>query len=447
MHKQLCTEFTHWRDRMLPVIETNAGAVQGKETEKAYVFKAVPYAMPPVGDFRFKPPQPTEHWEGVRVCDHFPPMAVQRREEPDSFYGKEFFSYPEFDVGMSEDCLYLNLWTPKNAENCPVAIWYHGGGFQNGNGAEPEFDGEAFSRRGVIFVTVNYRLGFLGWFCHPELRFDGVSGNWGLRDQIAALDWVRENIASFGGNPENITIFGQSAGGMAVRDLVCSPYVKGKISHAIIQSCNGHKGALKVDFTMEKMERISEKFLKRRRMTVADLEKMPAEAFPKLQWDYNLFAGFRTRTGLSLTPVIDGRYIPMSPDKAVEIGETARISYMTGSTRNDMAVSKSGAANVRRSKLQMSLMRWSGYHTRQGLPSYSYRFERQLPGDNAGAFHSSELWYVFGSLGRSWRPMGREDYALSEQMTDAWADFMKTGSPGWEPCDGEAGYYKIFDVQ
>ncbi len=431
---------------MQPVIKTKDGMLQGTETENGYVFKAVPYAMPPIGEFRFEPPQPMEPWEGIRVCDHFPPMAIQKREDSDSFYGKEFFSYPEYDVDMSEDCLYLNIWTPKNAEDCSVGLWYHGGGFQNGNGAEPEFDGEAFNRRGVIIVTANYRLGFLGWFCHPELRTDGISGNWGLQDQIAALDWVRENIASFGGNPENITIFGQSAGGMAVRDLVCSPHVKGKISHAIIQSCNGHKGPLRVDFTMEKIERISEKFLKRKRLTIDDLKKMPADDLPRLQWDYNLFAGFWTRTGLSLTPVIDGKYLPMSPDQAMEIGETARVSYMTGSTKNDLTVSKRGAADVRKSKIQMSLMRWSGYHTRQGLPSYSYRFERQLPGDNAGAFHSSELWYVFGSLGRSWRPMEKADFALSEQMTDVWARFMKTGNPGWESCDGENGYYKIFDV-
>lgn len=429
---------------MPPIIRTAAGMVQGEETEYANLFKAIPYAAPPVGRLRFRPPQPVEPWAGLRVCDRFPPMAIQKREEPGSFYGKEFFSDPAFDVGMSEDCLYLNLWAPKNAQNCPVAVWYHGGGFQNGNGAEPEFDGEAFSRRGILLVTVNYRLGFLGWFCHPALRTDGVSGNWGLLDQIAALDWVRENIAFFGGDPQNITIFGQSAGGMAVRDLVCSPYVQGKISHAILQSCNGHKGTIKADFTMEKMERISEKFLKRKRLTIDALREMPAERFPGLQWEYNLLAGFWTRTGLSLMPVIDGKYIPLSPDRAVERGETARISYMTGSTKNDMGVLGHGAADARKSRIQMSLMRWAGHHTRQGLPSYSYRFERKLPGDDAGAFHSSELWYVFGSLKRSWRPMEQADFALSERMTDAWARFMKTGSPGWTPCDGEAGYFEVF---
>ena len=430
---------------MTPVIETVKGKLQGLETEAGFVYKGVPYAAAPVGELRFCPPQPAEEWEGVKRCDRFPPMAMQKREEPNSFYGKEFFSYPAFDLPMSEDCLYLNVWTPKDAKNCPVAIWYHGGGFQNGNGAEPEFDGEALNRRGVILVTVNYRLGILGYLCHPDLRVNGVSGNWGFLDQIAALDWVRENIAAFGGDPENITIFGQSAGGMAVRDLVCSPYVKGKIKQAIIQSCNGYKGLLKIDFSMEKMERISVRFLRRKKLTLDALRWMPAEELVKLQWDYNFFAGIWTRAGLSLTPVIDGKYLPMSPDKAVETGETARISYMTGSTKNDMTVSKAGTVDAHKSKIQMSLMRWSGLHTAQGLPSWSYRFERQLPGDKAGAFHSSELWYVFGTLGRSWRPMEAHDFELSEQMTDAWAAFMKTGNPGWEPCSGENGFYFEFE--
>lgn len=429
---------------MTAQIQTKYGTVRGVETEIGTVFRGVPYAQPPIGDLRFRPPQPVEPWEGVRDCESFPPMSVQKREEPGSFYGKEFFSYPEFDLPMSEDCLYLNVWTPKDAENCPVAIWYHGGGFQNGNGAEPEFDGVALNRRGMILVTVNYRLGLLGYFCHRELREDGVSGNWGFRDQIAALDWVRENIEAFGGDAENITIFGQSAGGMAVRELVCSPLVKGKISRAIIQSCNGHKGLLKIDFSMEKMERISERFLKRKKLTLEKLRALPAEEMVKLQWDYNFFAGFWTRAGLSLTPVIDGKVIPMSPDEACERGETARINYMTGSTRNDMTVSKAGVADGRKSKLHLSLLRWAGYHTAQGLKSYSYRFEHPLPGDDAGAFHSSELWYVFGTLGRSWRPMTQADCDLSERMTDAWAAFMKTGDPGWQPCTGEDGFYYIF---
>lgn len=430
---------------MRPVIQTVGGTLRGVETEDAYVYKGVPYAAPPVGERRFQPPGPAEPWEGVRECTEFPPMATQRPEDPGSFYGKEFFSYPAFQVPMSEDCLYLNIWTPKEAKSRPVAIWYHGGAFQSGNGAEAEFDGDAFVRRGVILVTVNYRLGLLGYFAHEGLRQDGVSGNWGFRDQIAAIDWVRENISAFGGDPENITIFGQSAGAMAVRALVCSPYVKGKVRRAILQSCNGHKGKLKTDFPMEKMEAISAKFLRRKKLTLDGLQTMEVEALIQLQQEYNLFAGFRTRAGISLTPVIDGKYLPTSPDEAVIAGETARVSYLVGSTRNDMTVSRAGIRDGRKSKLQQSLMRWAGFHTRQGLPSYAYRFERPLPGDDAGAFHSSELWYVFGTLGRSWRPMEQKDFELSQRMTDAWAAFMKTGSPGWEPCDGEAGFYHVFN--
>ena len=431
---------------MTPIIQTKKGRIEGVKTESGFVFKGVPYAKAPLGELRFSPPQEADPWEGVRACKAFAPMSIQQREAPGSFYGKEFFSYPAFDLPMSEDCLYLNIWTPKDAHNCPVAIWYHGGGFQNGHGAEIEFDGEAFAKRGVILVTVNYRLGFLGYFCHPALRDkNGHSGNYGLLDQIAALDWVRENISAFGGDPDCITIFGQSAGGMAVRDLVCSSMVKGKIKRAILQSCNGCKGTLRVDFTMEQMEKISERFLQRKKLTVSELKSLPADAVLKLQQEYNRYAAFRTRAGISLTPVIDGWALPVNPDRAAEQGETARIQYLTGSTKHDLTVGRSGVKNPRKSKLQKSLMRWSGMHTKQGLTSYSYHFARELPGDRAGAFHSSELWYVFGTLSRCWRPMTEHDYALSVRMTDAWAAFIKTGDPGWEPCDGENGFYFEFE--
>ena len=431
---------------MAPIIETKYGKIEGRETESSFAFLGVPYAKPPVGKLRFHAPQPPEPWEGVYQADHFGNRSMQRDNHAGDFYGKEFFSDPAFIPPMSEDCLYLNIWAPKDVGKAPVAIWYHGGGFEGGHGSEPEFDGVAFAKRGVILVTVNYRLGFLGYFCHPELRDEnGHSGNYGFLDQIAALDWVRENIAVFGGDPDCVTIFGQSAGGMAVRDLVCSSMVKGKISRAIIQSCNGYKGVLRVDFTMEQMEKISERFLKRKKLTVDDIKAMSAEDLVKLQSAYNAYAAFKTRAGLSLTPVVDGWALPVIPDQAAEKGETARINYMTGSTKNDMTVSRAGVKDPRKSKIQKSLMRWSGMHTKQGLNSYSYHFARELPGDKAGAFHSSELWYVFGTLSRCWRPMTEHDYALSEKMTDAWVGFIKTGDPGWEPCSGENGFYFEFE--
>lgn len=430
---------------MTPIVETKKGRIEGVKTESGYVFKGMPYAKAPIGELRFRPPRETDPWEGVKTCNAFAPMSIQQREAPGTFYGKEFYSNPVFDAKMSEDCLYLNVWTPFEAKNCPVAIWYHGGGFQNGHGAEMEFDGEAFNRLGVILVTVNYRLGLLGFFAHKELRQNGVSGNWGFLDQIAALDWVRENIAAFGGDPDGITIFGQSAGGLAVRDLVCSPMVKGKVKRAILQSCNGYCGTLRVDFTMEQMEKISERFLQRKKLTVSELKSLPADAVLKLQQEYNRYAAFRTRAGISLTPVIDGWALPVNPDRAAEQGETARIQYLTGSTKHDLTVSRAGVKDPGKSKLQKSLMRWSGMHTKQGLISYSYHFARELPGDRAGAFHSSELWYVFGTLSRCWRPMTEHDYTLSTRMTDAWAAFIKTGNPGWEPCIDENGFYYEFE--
>lgn len=429
---------------MEPIIKTEKGRIRGIETANAYVFRGVPYAKPPLGSLRFHAPEPPDAWEGVFEAKSLPPMSMQKREKDGSFYHREFFNYPDWPLEMSEDCLYLNIWTPKDCTApCPVAIWYHGGGFVNGSASEIEFDGEGYARRGVILVTVGYRLGMLGYFCHPAFADkEGLSGNYGLLDQIAAIDWVRENIAAFGGDPDCITIFGQSAGGMAVRDLVCSPRVKGKIHRAIIQSCNGYHGPIKPDFPMKKMQKISERFLKRKKLTPEALMTLSEQEIVDLTFAYNLFAGFWTREGLSLTPVIDGSILPESPDLMIEKGQTARIPYMTGSTKNDMGTGKAGVGNPKKSKIHQSLLRWSAIHTQQGIPSYSYYFMRDLPGDRSGAFHSSELWYTFGTLGRSWRPMEAHDYELSERMMDIWTRFIKTGDPGWEPCSGETGYFQ-----
>lgn len=431
---------------METVIQTKYGKIRGTETENALVFKGVPYAKPPVGNLRFHAPQPPEVWEGIRSADRFPPMAMQKREKDGSFYHKEFFNYPQWPLEMSEDCLYLNIWIPKErAELCPVAIWYHGGGFANGSASEIEFDGEGYAKRGVILVTVGYRLGMLGYFCHPAFEDEnGHAGNYGLLDQIAAVDWVKDNIESFGGNPECITIFGQSAGGMSVRDLACSPLVKGKIHRAIIQSCNGYKGPVRSENTAERMKKISRLFLKIKRISPEKLMTMSAQEVVDLTYSYNMFAGFWTRDGISLTPVIDGYVLTQLPERLIEKGETARIPYLCGSVKNDMGTGKKGIGNPRLSKIHISLMKWAGMHTQQGIDSYAYYFSRDLPGDASGAFHSSELWYTFGTLGRSWRPMEEHDFDLSEQMMDTWAAFMKTGNPGWQPCRDEKGYYYEF---
>lgn len=318
----------------------------------------------------------------------------------------------------------------------------------NGFGSEMEFDGEAYAKRGVILVTVNYRLGLLGYFAHPELTArDGHSGNYGMLDQIASVDWVRENISAFGGDPERITIFGQSAGGMSVRALVSSPLMKGKIKGAILQSCGGYKSPLPVGGSGEKLEKAAVKFLKKNKMTLDDFCRLPMQEITPMTRKFLGTALLYTRQMLSLTPVVDGYALTKSCDEVQEQGETLEISYMIGCTRNDIRVGKSGVKNVAKNKLYTSSQAWGELQERQGNPNYMYYFSRQLPGDDSGAFHSAELWYMFGTLERCWRPLTEADKALSEEMLDAWAAFIKTGNPGWERYTKGNPYVKEFDVK
>ena len=432
-------------------IQIRQGKLQGEEGTYADIFRGIPYAKPPVGTLRFCAPEPPEPWEGVFMADTFGNICPQPGQKEGSFYYKEFYSDPDFLPPQSEDCLYLNVWAPKGAHaesRFPVAVWFHGGGFMNGFGSELEFDGEAYAKRGIVLITVNYRLGMFGYFAHPELtKRDGHSGNYGMLDQIAAVDWVRENIAAFGGDPDQITIFGQSAGGMSVRALISSPLMKGKIQRAILQSCGGYHSPLPVGGSGEKLEKAAVKFLKKRKMTLGDLYAMPAEEMLPLTMKFLGDAILYTHQLLSLTPVVDGYALTKSCDEILEEGEVLPISYMIGCTKNDIQVSRAGVKNPQKNKLYTSMEAWSRMQEAIGNPNYAYYFSRQLPGDDAGAFHSSELWYMFGTLGRCWRPLTGEDRVLSERMLDCWAAFIKTGCPGWETYTQEHPTVKVFDTE
>lgn len=343
----------------------------------------------------------------------------------------------------SEDCLYLNVWTPasgKTDAKLPVAFWIHGGAFMGGFGYEKEFDGEAFARRGVVLVTINYRLGLLGFMAHPALSKEsehGVSGNYGLLDQIAALDWVRENIAQFGGDPDNITIFGQSAGAMSVRCLVASPLTKGKIARAIIQSGGGLDG-IDSDDTLADYEKIGEGVFgdvsaeELRSLTTQQIQEAYGNWMAKQK-------GFRL-----LSPMIDGYALTANLKNATRAGSIPSIPYMLGGTEDDMGIFKTGQSHYDFS-LEIA---------KHGIrPAYIYHFARPLPGDDSGAFHSSELWYVFGTLQRAWRPFTAGDYDLSNLMLDYWTNFMKNGDPNgaglerWEPYTTSTPYVRVFDVK
>jgi para-nitrobenzyl esterase len=218
--------------RPAPVVEAPAGAARGEAAGEVNVFRGLPYAAPPVGVRRWRPPAPLKPWAGLREAKAFGPACLQPRMPPGGIYASEL---PQ----LSEDCLTLNVWAPATAKAAPVMVWIHGGSLTTGSSRESMYDGLALARRGVVVVSINYRLGVLGWLAHPELSAespDGVSGNYGLLDQIAALTWVRRNIAAFGGDPGQVTVAGESAGGLSILYLMASPLARGLFDKAILQS-------------------------------------------------------------------------------------------------------------------------------------------------------------------------------------------------------------------
>lgn len=431
------------------------GRLTGVELDGYTLFKGVPYAKPPVGALRWRAPQEPEPWGGVYRADTWPCRSMQGIHA-DGFYDKEFYDETDYQTPMSEDSLYLNIWTPakKPGERLPVAFWIHGGAFMGGFGHEKEFDGAAYCKRGVILVTINYRLGPLGFLAHPWLSQENqenggqaVSGNYGILDQIAALKWVRENIKAFGGDPDNITVFGQSAGCMSVQTLVSSPLTRGLIAKAILQSGVG----LSYDHTLSKAELEGVQFAVN--AEVESLDELRALSFEQVMAAAGpiIMAGLPTME-LAYTPIIDGVVLEDGYDATVEQGKIHDIPYIVGSTMNDIATDLGEIAKGNLGKVYDGSREWCRALLNNGRTStWHYYFVRQLPGDDAGAFHSSELWYTFGTYGRCWRPMTEGDRALSEQMVDYWTNFMKTGNPNdgdlprWEAYRDD-GDTMIFDA-
>ena len=215
-----------------PVVSAPAGKASGEATGGVRVFKGIPYAQPPVGAMRWKAPLPAQKWKGTRDATQFGAACIQPKGRPDSIY---FWSLPK----TSEDCLFLNVWTPAQARNAPVFVWIHGGALSGGSGSEPLYDGTKLAERGIVVVTINYRLGPLGFLVHPALSAESrrnISGNYGLLDQIAALEWVKKNIGAFGGDVANVTIAGESAGALSVMYLMAAPSAHGLFHKAILQS-------------------------------------------------------------------------------------------------------------------------------------------------------------------------------------------------------------------
>lgn len=430
------------------IVGTKKGNISGVEMEGYSVFKGIPYAKPPVGELRFREPIELDSWEGVYKADHFQSACMQDSNESGQFYTKEFHSDSDYESSIKEDSLYLNIWTPakKKGEKLPVAFWIHGGAFLGGYGHEMEFDGEAYCKKGVILVTINYRLGAFGFLVHPWLKDEsekGIAGNYGILDQISALKWVYENIEEFGGNPENITVMGQSAGCMSVQTLVSSELTGKMIKKAIFQSGGGYNCGLNRDFKMEDASKIGEKFIDSCGVnSLEELRKLPAET---IQEKVKIIMGqaFASGEALFFIPVIDNYVLKTGYNELADRGLIKDIPYMVGSTKNDIFITPEMVENGDHGTVYNACINWSLKCQELGRnPAYVYYFTRDLPGDNAGAFHSAELWYMFGTLKRCWRPMEEKDYELSEKMIGYWTNFIKSGSPNSESNEEWKAYKK-----
>jgi para-nitrobenzyl esterase len=316
--------FAQTGDHPIQVVKTEAGLVSGTTSKGITIFKGVPFAQPPVGDLRWKEPLPSKPWQGILACTKFGPSPYQSKPVPFMMWTQEFIAPAE---PLSEDCLYLNIWTPaKNAtEKLPVLVWIYGGGFVSGSAACPIYDGEMLAKAGIVYVSINYRVGVFGFLSHPELTSEsdhGSSGNYGLMDQLAALRWIKKNISAFGGDPNRVTIAGQSAGSMSVQSLVASPLGKGLFQGVIAQSggLTGRslpslKAAESIGLGLAK----DSKGIEGLRRLSADSILMLSSGLP-----FGTFA-----------PIVDGHVLPADGKAIFAAGEHTDIPVMTGWVTGD----------------------------------------------------------------------------------------------------------------
>jgi len=427
-----------------PVLTVEGGQIKGvpTSTEGIIAYKGIPFAAPPVGELRWKEPQPVVPWEGVKIADKYGAAAMQVTWNPESFYGREWRA--SGSVPFNEDCLYLNVWTPaagKAGKKLPVAMWIHGGGYREGFAFEPEMDGgEDWASRGVILVTVTYRLGVIGFFSHPLLSQESpnhVSGNYGVMDQAAALKWINKNIEQFGGDPNNITIFGQSAGAGSVQTLCASPMSRNLVSKAISMSggglSEGRPGVL-LDTAVVANQKMMDHFEK------TTLEQMRALSFDELTEMTKEYTA-ATNKRMMMSPVIDNYFLTGTFSTVALANEIPDIPYIFGLTANDMNDASKAIAAFCTLRAEKS-----------SKPAFAYIFARPLPGDSSGAFHSSDLWYVFHSFKHSWRPFNAGDEELSQKMVDYWTNFSKFGNPNgnaegdWTPFTATNPKFMSLDV-
>jgi para-nitrobenzyl esterase len=468
-------------------VKTSNGTLQGViEASGIHSFKGIPYAQAPVGDLRWKEPQAPKSWTGVRRADHFGPQAMQRAVYSDMMFRS---------AGKSEDCLYLNVWTPAKSakEKLPVLVYFYGGGFMAGDGSEYRYDGESLAKKGIITITINYRLGIFGFFAHPELTKESLhhsSGNYGLMDQHAALVWVQKNIAAFGGDPDKVTIGGESAGSMSVSSQVASPLSKGLFRGAIAESgaCLGNSSPK----PLVDAEQTGVKFAQTTSATsLADLRKIPADKLMEMAAD----------THFPVT--VDSYFFPEMPQAIFDAGKQMHVPLLAGwnsaevdyhsvlgndsttiknykSALQKLYGDKADAvfkaypaatdADVPQAATDLAADRFIAFATwkftdvqsrTSGKPVYRYLFSQKRPamtngqsnGNQMGASHASEIEFALGNLATNkvyaWTP---EDYKVSEQMQTYFANFVKNGDPNgnglpqWDKLDSANPKTMVIDA-
>jgi para-nitrobenzyl esterase len=452
-------------------IKTDKGMVEGAFTngQQVRAFKGIPFAAPPVGNLRWQPPQPAAKWKGIRPANDFGSHCIQSTSYPDMVF---------HDPGPSEDCLTLNVWTPANAKpgSLPVMVWIYGGGFTGGGTSESRQDGQFLAARNMVVVSMNYRLGIFGFFELPELTAESphhASGNYGLLDQTAALAWVKTNIAAFGGDPANVTIFGESAGSSSVSAQMASPLARGLFAKAIGESGGALYGSGPATPTREFAEQRNAAFDQAvfGNSTLADLRKLSADNILKAA------TAKITPAPPRFGPTVDGYFLPDSVPNIYAAGNQAHVPLLAGWNADEargqalLAKTKPTAASFAATAqtdfgdnaqkflavysattdadalvsagdfasdrfIAYSTWRWLEAHAATGsAPVFRYRLDLGSPGDKyhkaiLGAFHSDDIEYVFGTLDSRpeavWRP---EDRKLSDQIGAYWTNFARTGDP------------------
>lgn len=458
-----------------PVASTTGGALRGVDKGRVEAFLGIPYAAPPVGEARWREPQPAPAWQGERDASQFGPSCQQAAAGAWGPYSSEFLAAPPF----SEDCLSLNVWKPAGKRaRLPVLVFIHGGGFGGGSSAVPAYDGAKLAARGLVVVTINYRVGVLGFLAHPDLTAEsplGSSGAYGLLDQIAALKWVRANAVRFGGDPARVTVSGESAGAASVNDLMVSPLAKGLFDRAV--SFSGPSMAVDVPSMAEGysvarslMEKVGAKSL-------ADLRALPAERL--IEATAYLPGNDSGPPRLVYVPHVDGKVLPFDPIRAsgpvvntvpllagYNGAEMIDLSIATPAAFEAMVRGRYGAVAERllalyphatdaqakasnvllaRDRYMSGMILWSRERAHSaGQPVYGYLYDHAyppLPGQMSwGAFHSSQLPYIFGNIGLGGRQFGPADRKVVRQWQDRLLAFAGSGNPGKDwPALGRKG--------